>query len=168
MAIRLLILDVDGVMTNGRLYYTSEGESFKAFHVQDGLGLKLLRALGVRIAVISGRTSLALKARLDDLGIHDRILGAKEKMTGLRTLLHRLGVDAGETAFMGDDLIDRDVMQAVGYAIAPANAVADILEIADFVTTQSGGDGAVREACEHIASTLGKSLSDGLAGGPLR
>lgn len=158
MTIKLLVLDVDGVLTDGQLLYSAEGETLKSFNVQDGLGLKILRSLGVRIAVISGRNSKPLRARLDDLGIHDRSLGSKDKVAALKTFLVRLNVEAKDTAFMGDDLVDHAVMQACGYTIAPKNAVDEIKDIADFVTEKAGGQGAVREACEHLAVLMGTNL----------
>ena len=149
MSIRLLVLDVDGVMTDGTILYTAEGEEIKAFNAQDGLGLKLLRKAGVDIAVISGRESAPLVRRLDDLGIFHRQLKCADKVAALNGICADVGCDPEEVALM-----------AVGYALAPANAVDDVKAIANHVTTRNGGQGAVREACEHIATMLGTSLAD--------
>ncbi|WP_262689759.1 KdsC family phosphatase [Kordiimonas aestuarii] len=158
MAIRLLALDVDGVLTDGTLYYTAYGEEMKAFHAHDGLGMKLLHKLGVEIAVISGRKSAALEKRLDDLGITHRRLRCADKVTALAELASELELPLEDVAFMGDDLIDMGAMLASGYAIAPANAVDDVKAIADYVSPHGGGHGAVRDACEHLARQLDSSL----------
>ena len=157
--IRLLALDVDGVLTDGTLHYGADGEVLKVFHVEDGLGLKLLHRLGIEVAVISGRSSPALAARLDDLGIRRRRLGVSDKVAALRDICDDDGWTLDETAFMGDDLVDLAAMRAAGYAIAPANAVADVRLVADFVTRRSGGQGAVRDACAHLAERAGTTLA---------
>lgn len=158
MAIRLLALDVDGVLTDGTLYYTAHGEEMKAFHAHDGLGMKLLHKLGVEIAIISGRKSAALEKRLDDLGIMHRRLRCADKVTALAELAAELELPLEDVAFMGDDIIDLGAMKAAGYALAPANAVADVKAVADYISEHTGGMGAVRDACEHIAAMLGSSL----------
>ncbi|WP_417462878.1 KdsC family phosphatase [Kordiimonas sp.] len=164
MTIRLFVLDVDGVLTDGRLYYAAHGEESKAFHAHDGLGLKLLHKLGVELAVISGRTSSPLERRLDDLGITHRRLRCADKVRALAELCAELDLPLDQVAFMGDDLIDMAAMAACGYAIAPANAVDDVKALAHFITARSGGMGAVREACEHLAGKLGASLRDAAEG----
>lgn len=158
MSIRLFVLDVDGVMTDGTLLYTANGEEVKAFNAQDGLGLVLLKKLGVQIAVISGRAGAPLERRLDDLGIRQRRLKCKDKVLALEDICADLGLNLSEAAFMGDDLIDIEAMEACSYAIAPANAVEPVRIIADLVTQRTGGHGAVREACEHIAMKMGHNL----------
>jgi len=160
VTIKLLALDVDGVLTDGTLLYTAAGEEVKAFHAQDGLGMKLLTKLGVELAVISGRKSAPLERRLDDLGIYHRRLKCADKVSALVDICDDLEITLSEVAFMGDDLIDLSAMEASGYSIAPENAVESVKEIADHVTTRSGGQGAVREACEHVAKHMGTSLSD--------
>lgn len=164
MAIKLLALDVDGVMTDGTIMYTENGEEIKCFHAQDGLGLKLLNKLGVELAVISGRESAPLSRRLDDLGIYHRRLRCSDKVAALNDICDELGIELADVAFMGDDLIDLAAMKACGYAMAPSNAVDDVKEVAHWVGSQSGGHGAVREACEHIASLMDKSLAEAAAG----
>lgn len=158
--VKLLALDVDGVLTDGTLYYTADGEEMKAFNAQDGLGMKLLSKVGVELAVISGRKSAALERRLKDLGIYHVRLKCTDKVAALEDICADTGADLASTAFMGDDLIDLAAMKACGYAIAPANAVGAVQDVADFVTGREGGAGAVREACEHLAELLGTSLTD--------
>lgn len=160
MAIRLLALDVDGVMTDGTILYTKDGETQKVFHAQDGMGIKFLRKAGIEVVVISGRNSEPLNKRLDDLGIMHRRLKCHNKVLALNELCQAVGCGMDEAAFMGDDLIDLQVMQTAGYAMAPANAVDEVKAVADFVTTRHGGHGAVREACDHIAAREGFRLTD--------
>ena len=163
--IQLFALDVDGVLTDGTIFYTEEGEELKAFHAHDGLGIKLLMNAGVQVAVISGRQSPPLVKRLQDLGVEHFRLNCGDKVTALHEICESLGFSMGDAAFMGDDLIDHEVMQSVSYAVAPANACAEIKEIADFVTEREGGKGAVRDACEHIAERIGTSLFEQLETG---
>jgi 3-deoxy-D-manno-octulosonate 8-phosphate phosphatase (KDO 8-P phosphatase) len=158
VSVRLFALDVDGVLTDGTMLYSADGEVLKAFHAHDGLGLVLLRKLGVEIAVISGRDSAPLNTRLDELGIRHRRLKCSDKVTALKDICDDLDIALSDTAFMGDDLIDLAVMEAAGLAIAPANAVAAAKAAAGYVTEASGGQGAVREACEYLAKGLGGSL----------
>lgn len=160
MSIRLLALDVDGVMTDGTILYTERGEEMKAFNTHDGLGMKCLRKAGVEIVVISGRHSKPLERRLDDLGIRRRRLKCDDKTAALSDICDELGISLDECAFMGDDLIDMDVMRRVGCALAPANAVQDVKSIAEWVAVKEGGRGAVREACDYIAAKLGVKLAD--------
>ena len=164
MTIRLLVLDVDGVLTDGSIHYTADGEQLKVFHAHDGLGLKLLHKLGVELAVISGRTSLPLERRLDDLGITRRQLKCANKVAALEDMCLDLGITTKEVAFMGDDLVDLGAMKICGYAIAPANAVDAVKAVAAHITKREGGHGAVREACEHLAARMGKSLEAALQG----
>ncbi|MEX0300230.1 MAG: KdsC family phosphatase [Kordiimonas sp.] len=163
MPIKLFVLDVDGVMTDGCIHYTAEGEEVKVFHAHDGLGLKLLHTLGVELAVISGRESAPLSRRLDDLGIQRRRLKCADKISALQEMCDELDISLSEVAFMGDDLIDLTAMQASGYALAPINAVDTVKDNADWISTKVGGHGAVREACEHLAKQMGKSLEEAAA-----
>ncbi len=160
MPIKLLVLDVDGVMTDGCIHYTAAGEEVKVFHAHDGLGLKLLNTLGVELAVISGRESAPLTRRLDDLGIQRRRLKCADKISALQEMCDEMGIRLDDVAFMGDDLIDLAAMKASGYALAPANAVRVVKDAADWVSIKEGGHGAVREACEHLAKQMGKSLEE--------
>lgn len=160
MTIKLLALDVDGVMTDGTILYTERGEEMKAFHAHDGLGMKYLRKAGVEIVVISGRKSKPLERRLDDLGIRRRRLKCADKTSALSDICDELGLELADCAFMGDDWIDMDVMRRVGYAMAPSNAAKDVKEIAHWISEKEGGHGAVREACDHIAEKNGVKLAD--------
>jgi len=147
-------------MTDGTILYTERGEEMKAFNAQDGLGMKYLCKAGVEIVVISGRRSKPLERRLDDLGIRRRRLKCVDKTAALSDICDELGLSLADCAFMGDDLIDMDVMRRVGYAMAPANAVPDVKDIAAWISAAEGGRGAVREACDHIASKIGVKLAD--------
>lgn len=160
MSIKLLALDVDGVMTDGTILYTEQGEEMKAFNAHDGLGMKYLRKAGVEIVVVSGRRSKPLERRLDDLGIRRRRLKCVDKTAALSDICDELGLSLADCAFMGDDLIDMDVMRKVGYSMAPSSAVQDVKDIADWISVAEGGRGAVREACDHIASKIGVKLAD--------
>jgi len=160
MSIKLLALDVDGVMTDGTILYTENGEEMKAFHAHDGLGMKYLHKAGVEIVVISGRRSKPLERRLDDLGIRRRRLKCVDKTAALSDICDELGLTLADCAFMGDDWIDMDVMRQVGYAMAPNNAAQEVKDIAHWVAESDGGHGAVREACDHIAAKMGVKLAD--------
>lgn len=150
--IKLFAFDIDGVLTDGRLYYGANGEEegLKVFHAQDGLGLSLLRKSGVILVAISGRSTTATKRRLEDLGVHHMFLGTTAKKQTLQSILNDTAINASEAAFMGDDLIDLPAMTMVELAMAPANAVKEVKAAAQFVTNKQGGLGAVREAAEHI------------------
>lgn len=153
--IRLLVLDVDGVMTDGRLHYGSSGEVLKVFHVRDGLGLKLLMRAGIKVSVISGRTSEAVAARCRELGIDHVEQGCEDKVAALDRALETLGIDALETLCVVDDTSDLPLMRTVGHAVAVADAHPDVRRAADRVTTAAGGHGAVREVCDWLLSAGG-------------
>ena len=157
--IRLLVLDVDGVLTDGGLYYDPLGEVSKRFHVQDGLGIKLAQAGGNEVAAITGLESEAVRARLEQLGIKRRQMGHAKKLPFLQEMANELGFDITETAFMGDDWVDAAVMRRVGLALAVANAQPEILSLAHWVSTREGGRGAVREAIAFILTAQGKYAS---------
>lgn len=148
--LRLLILDVDGVLTDGALYYGASGESLKVFHVHDGLGMRAARENGLALAVISARRSEPLQRRLDDLGVTHAYLGVANKLEAFEHLLVQLGLAPEDSAYLGDDLIDVPVMQRVGYPMAVQNAQPRVRDLARFVTERPGGDGAVRQAIDHI------------------
>lgn len=148
--IRLAVFDVDGVLTDGRLFYGPDGEAMKVFHSRDGLGLKALARSGVHIAVISGRSHQGVEVRLQQLGISEVHQGIEHKLPVLEELMRRLGVNADETCFTGDDWNDAPAMRAVALAFAPADATRPILHLANYVTHHAGGAGAVREICELI------------------
>jgi len=148
--VRLAVFDVDGVMTDGRLYLGPDGTEMKIVHVHDGLGLQRLQAAGVTAAAVSKRRSPAMAERFEQLGLTHVHLGAEDKREAFEELLEGLAVAPEETAVMGDDLPDLPLMRRAGLALAVANAVPTVREQADWVSTKTGGDGAVREACELI------------------
>ena len=149
-AIRLLVLDVDGVLTDGRLHYGSDGEREKVFHVRDGHGIKALAAVGVTVAVISGRESAAVVRRCADLGIRELQQGVEDKARAFAQLSARLNMAARDCACIGDDTADVPLMQCVGLAIAVADAHADARAAAHRRTKLAGGLGAVREVCDWL------------------
>ena len=149
-AIRLLVLDVDGTMTDGRLYFGSRGEAFKVFHVRDGQGIKRLDAAGVQVAVISGRTSKMVSVRCRELGVEHVIQGAEDKVRAFEKLRKRLKIEASESACVGDDAVDVPLMKVVKLAFAVADAHRDALRAAHVVTSLQGGQGAVREVCDYL------------------
>jgi 3-deoxy-D-manno-octulosonate 8-phosphate phosphatase (KDO 8-P phosphatase) len=148
--IRLLILDVDGVLTDGGLLYGASGEETKRFHVHDGLALVAARKAGLQVVVLSSRASAAVTRRMTELGVSEVHQGVGDKASALVALCERLGVPAGAVAMMGDDLPDLAAMGRVGLALAPANAVAEVKRAAHWVARRRGGDGAVREAVEML------------------
>ncbi len=148
--IRLLILDVDGVLTDGRLYFAGRGEALKAFHVRDGHGIKLLLAAGIGLAVVSGRRSSAVAARMRELGVSHVIQGCSDKVAALHRLTQRFGIDPLKCACMVDDTPDLPLMTAVGFAAAVADAHPVVLSAAHWVAESPGGRGAVRELCDAL------------------
>ena len=155
--IKLLILDVDGVLTDGRVYLGADGREIKVFHAKDGAGLKYWHRAGHIAAIITGRPkSGALMKRVEELSIETVYQNVKDKIPFFKKLLDTHGLSANETAYIGDDLTDMPVMRQVGFSVAVANAVADVKEMADYVTETPGGEGAVREAIEHILKGQGK------------
>jgi len=158
--IKLLFLDVDGVMTDGRIHMSASGEEIKSFHVRDGYGLKLLMQSGVEVVIISGRDSGAVTRRARELGIHMIFQGVKEKGEICRKVMAEKGLKKSEVAGIGDDLPDLAVFEHAGLRIAVADAVREVREAADFTTRVPGGHGAVREACEWIVKLKGRALGD--------
>lgn len=154
--IKLVAFDIDGVMTDGGLHYTDDGHELKTFNVQDGLGVVLLRRAGIKVAIITGRTSNVVNCRAKDLGVEHVFHGVGDKGAVSGQLLEQLGLQWSELAFMGDDLIDLPAMTRCGLAIAPANARPVVKERAHMVTEASGGKGAVREAVEFLLAAQGK------------
>ncbi|KJS07956.1 MAG: 3-deoxy-D-manno-octulosonate 8-phosphate phosphatase [Gammaproteobacteria bacterium BRH_c0] len=165
--IRLLLLDVDGVLTDGRLYYGNHGEELKAFHIQDGLGIKLLQRQGIAVGIITGRTSKLLERRTAELGIELVIQGREDKSNALNEMLKTHPLPLEQIAFMGDDLPDLPVMARVGLALTVANCSTTVAHHAHWQATRGGGEGAVREAAEFILAAQGKldaALASYLAG----
>lgn len=154
--IKLLICDVDGVLTDGKIYIGNEGELFKAFDVKDGLGIKMLLANGIDVAILTARSSEILKKRTQELGITNVLQGQRDKVKGLEQLLSDTSLTAQEIAYIGDDLPDYAVIQKVGLKACPCNAVEEIEHLADFKSRHPGGAGAVRELAEYILKAQGK------------
>jgi 3-deoxy-D-manno-octulosonate 8-phosphate phosphatase (KDO 8-P phosphatase) len=148
--IKLLVLDVDGVLTDGRLYYTAEGEALKVFHVRDGHGIKSLLAAGIAVAIISGRSSTALERRARELGITHIQQGVDDKGTALQSLITELGLSTKQCACLVDDTPDLPMMAIVGLPVAVADAHPRVLAAARLVTRLPGGTGAVRELADLI------------------
>jgi len=148
--IRLLVLDVDGVLTDGRLYYGAAGEQLKVFNTLDGHGLKMLQKSGVQVALITGRKGDAILQRARDLGISMIQQGREDKLQALQELLLGTDYQLQEIACMGDDWPDLKVMRRVGLALTVPNAHATLLEHADWISQRTGGEGAVREACDLL------------------
>jgi 3-deoxy-D-manno-octulosonate 8-phosphate phosphatase (KDO 8-P phosphatase) len=155
-AIELLVLDVDGVLTDGRLRYGPEGEIDKGFHVRDGHGIKALQAAGVRVAVISGRDSPAVVRRCAELGVGEVLQGVGDKAVAFAALAARLGIEARVVACVGDDTPDVELMRRVGFAVAVADAHADARRAAHRRTRLPGGAGAVREVCDWLLAARRK------------
>lgn len=154
--IRLLVLDVDGVLTDGRLYYGNSGEELKAFHIQDGLGIKLLQRQGIEVAIITGRTSALLERRTRELGIERVIQGREDKLTALEELRRQHPLPLEAIAYMGDDLPDLAAIRTVGLGMTVANGSTTVARHARWQSSRKGGEGAVREAAEFILDAQGK------------
>jgi 3-deoxy-D-manno-octulosonate 8-phosphate phosphatase (KDO 8-P phosphatase) len=154
--IRLLGLDVDGVLSDGRIVLSSDGRDWKSFDAQDGFGIVCAQRLGLRIALVSGRASEVVWRRAQQLKVADVIQNCDDKREGLRVLRERYQLSVEEVAFMGDDLFDLPALKSVGVSFAPANAVAEVRERVDYVATHRGGAGAVREVIELILKAQGK------------
>jgi 3-deoxy-D-manno-octulosonate 8-phosphate phosphatase (KDO 8-P phosphatase) len=160
--IRVAIFDVDGVLTDGALYYTDSGEELKAFNVLDGHGMRMLKEGGVALAIISSRSSRSVEARARNLGIELLFQGAVDKLAAFGQLLNRCGVGAEACAYVGDDVVDLPVMKRCGLAVSVPNAPELVRSRAHYVTRARGGHGAAREICEIILHAQG-SLAAQLA-----
>ena len=154
--IKILILDVDGVLTDGKLFFDEQGKEYKAFNARDGLGVKLLQKVGVRVAVISGRSSKPVALRMEMLGIDLVYLGQSDKGRAFKDIIAKVGCAPEHAAYIGDDLIDLPVLSQVGLAIAVQDANEQILPYVDWQTRLPGGHGAVREVCDYILHAQGK------------
>ena len=146
----MLLLDCDGVLTDGRLYFSANGEELKVFDVQDGQGIVSWIRAGNQVGVVSGRTSPIVERRATELGIQFIRQGVKDKVEAAREIWAACGIDPSETAFVGDDLPDVELMRTCGVGVAVANAVEEVKAIADHVTERSGGRGAVREVVDRL------------------
>ncbi len=159
LAVKLLVLDVDGVMTDGRIFKSESGEEILAFHVKDGMAITRLKDEGIEPAVLSGRASGALMARAKELGIEKLHLGKKNKAEAVRIIARETGTDIEAVAFVGDDLLDIGAMKLVGLAVAVADAADEVKEIAHLVLKTPGGKGAVREIAEKILKAKGRWIT---------
>lgn len=153
--IALLLLDVDGVLTDGKLYFDNSGNEMKAFNTQDGQGIKILQASGVKVGIITGRRSQLVEKRATDLGIEILVQGREDKFVALQEILNKHPLELEQIAFMGDDYPDLTVMTRVGLALTTANAHPAVIERAHWRSSRNGGDGAVREACDFIMKAQG-------------
>ncbi len=157
--IRLLALDVDGTLTDGRLTFASSGDELKTFDVHDGMGLHLLREAGFVVAWITARSSAVVARRAGELGIVDLVQGSRDKAASLREVCERHRLQPAQAAFMGDDLPDLPAMAIAGLAIAPANAHPWVKSRVGWITEASGGRGAVREVCDRLLAGQGKAAA---------
>lgn len=155
-AIRCLICDVDGVLTDGRIYLSSQGDEFGVFHAHDGLGIKMLLRAGIEVGIITARNSPLAKARMAELGVNHVYHGQEDKRVAYEKIRDDLKLEDAQMAFIGDDLVDLPCIRRAGLGITVPNAVAFMREHADWQTTKSGGTGAVREVVELILGAQGK------------
>lgn len=153
--VKLMIFDVDGILTDGSLHYGSDGESIKTFNVLDGHGIKLLQQSGVMTAIISARKSLIVARRATDLGIQHLFQGVHDKRSAFELLLADTRIDADACGFIGDDVIDLPILLRVGFAASVPNAHAEVKSRVHYVTQASGGRGAARELCDYILRAQG-------------
>lgn len=153
--IRLVVLDVDGVMTDGSLYLCDDGQEYKAFNTQDGLGMKLLKASGVELAIITGRTSNVVTKRAESTGVAHFFQGVEDKLEAFEQLTRELGLAHDQCAFVGDDVVDLPPMRRCGLAVTVPAAPALVKMHAHYVTEHEGGRGAVREVAELIMQAQG-------------
>jgi len=153
--IKLLIFDVDGVLTDGSLFIGDDGQEYKAFHSQDGHGIKMLQRHGVVCAIITGRTSQVVEHRMRNLGIDLIYQGQKNKLKGFADLLHRVDLSPQQVAYIGDDVVDLPVMRKVGLAIAVQDAHPWVVKHAHWQTPRAGGRGAARDVCEMLMEAQG-------------
>ena len=155
MNIQWIVLDVDGVLSDGSLVYTSTGEELKSFSVKDGLGLTTARKSGIKLAIITARVSPMVERRAKELHFDALLMGHANKTEALRSLCAEHQIDLKTIAYMGDDLNDLGALQLVGLPMAPNNAVPEVKQLAKFISTVNGGQGAVREAVEYILKNQG-------------
>lgn len=154
--VRLLILDVDGIMTDGSIVYDNEGGETKTFNVRDGHGIKLMMKAGLSLALITARSSRAVSRRADELGITLVYQGTSDKLSAFKEILEETSLEQGQTAYMGDDIIDIPVLKRVGFSVTVPDAANEVKERVDYITEKRGGRGAVREVVEMILKEQGK------------
>ncbi len=148
--IKAFVFDVDGVLTDGTIALSSDGEMVRTMHTRDGYALQLAVKQGLEVIVISGAVSSHVKIRLEKLGVHHVYMGTKDKLSKLKEVLHDTGLKAADLLFMGDDVPDIEAMQFCGFACAPKDACTDVLEIADYISPVPGGKGCVRDVIEKV------------------
>lgn len=148
--IKMLLLDVDGVLTDGGIFYSAQGVEMKRFHVHDGYGAARAREHGLKLGIISGRLTPIVEVRAKEMQIEDVIQNAHDKVAAMEGLCRRYGIERDQTAFIGDDLFDLPLLRVVGFSAAPGNALPDVKRAVDYVTKASGGEGAVRELIDLI------------------
>ncbi len=148
--IRLLLLDVDGVLTDGTLSYGGNNEESKSFNTQDGFGIRLLQEAGIGVGVITARKSALVQRRAEELRMSHIYQGIADKMTAFKEITENSGLKPFEIAYMGDDWLDLTILQRVGLAVSPANGVPEVRETVHYITEHSGGHGAVRDCCNFI------------------
>jgi 3-deoxy-D-manno-octulosonate 8-phosphate phosphatase (KDO 8-P phosphatase) len=152
----LMGFDVDGVLTDGTLYFSSQGDEMKAFSSLDGHGIKMLQRAGVEVAIISGRSSRALELRAENHGVKELHMGVEDKRARLIGLAAQRGIELAQTGYMGDDVVDLPILRACGFSAAVMDAHGEVLARVDYVATRGGGRGAVREVCDLIIRAQGK------------
>jgi 3-deoxy-D-manno-octulosonate 8-phosphate phosphatase (KDO 8-P phosphatase) len=155
--IKMILLDVDGVMTNGQILLTPQGEELKFFSIHDGYGMVSAIKAGIRLGIISGRSSQAIKLRCDELKITDLYMGTMEKLPILNEILEKYSLHPDEVSYVGDDVPDLPVLRKVGFSVAPQNAHDDVKKEVDLVLKKNGGDGAVREIIDFILSARNRT-----------
>lgn len=153
--IKLLLLDVDGVMTDGGIIYDSNGIETKRFNVKDGHGIKMLQRYGIEIGIITGRTSIVVANRAKELGINLVYQGALKKIEQYEIVRQITGLEDSQIAYIGDDIIDIPVLKLVGFSAAPVDAMDDVLSNVDYISKLAGGAGAVRDVCDRIIKACG-------------
>ncbi len=154
--VRLVIFDVDGVLTDGRLYFGNDGNEYKAFHIRDGHGIKMLLNQGIAVAIISGRRAVSTERRMEDLGVPHVYLGVEDKIAAFQDLLSRTGLTPEAAAYLGDDIVDLPVLRQVGLAAAVADADPLLSRHVHWQSRTAGGQGAARELCELILDAQDK------------
>ncbi|GAB4197636.1 MAG: HAD hydrolase family protein [Phycisphaeraceae bacterium] len=154
--IQLIVFDVDGVLTDGALIYDNTGNELKRFNIKDGFGIRAAQHAGLRVGVLTARSSEVVHRRMKELKVDLYLHGAKDKAAGIEAISERARVSLEQTAFMGDDILDLPALRKVGYPMAVADAAIEVLETAEFVSEAQGGRGAAREAIEHILRAQGR------------
>ena len=157
--IKLLVMDVDGTLTDGKVYYSKNGEELKVFSIRDGMGIELLKKGNIEVAIMTSETTEIVTARANKLKINNVILGSHNKKRDLLTLADKLGISIDCIAFIGDDINDKQAIEIAGIGACPKNSTSSILEVADLVCTKDGGDGAVRELAELILLSQNKQIT---------